>query len=313
MRTGEADRACSATGRGPTRHGLVASVRGRLVARDDAGAALILALIFLVVAALALTALVTFAGGSLLNTSHLKSERGLQYAASSATDVAIQAVRYTSDYYGTYNVHGYTVPVTPPVNCLGPSTMSFSATGHPTSGPTAPRTFKMAVDCQGTANSPFTVHGTTGTASVQSSGTVVTASLFRGTPTSVTFLGYTVTDSAGAIPATPPAVIVAENNTAHTVSVTGTVGTATGDTLTLGPTVERKISFYTCRPTGAHTPTHPCSASNYLVHAVVWFNDVSPTPTVGMHCSLTGTTPPPTPTCGTAMVVKEWESSYANH
>jgi hypothetical protein len=286
---------------------LVRSATRKLAARDDAGAALILALVFLIVAALALVALVTFAGGSLLNAANLKSQRAVEYSADSTADVAIQAVRYSANYYGELQSSGYTAPDTPPVNCLGAPWMSLSPTGNPTTSPSA-RVEKIAVDCQGTKISALPVQGPKGTARVEPSGTVVTATLFRGT---ATFVGFSIADSKKAIPATPPTVVVSEDNSAGTVVVTRGVGTATADTLMLRPNVERKVTFFACRPTGAPTPTHPCNASHFIVRAVVDFGDVSRTSRTGKSIWLCGTST--TATCGTKMIIEEWVSNYANH
>jgi hypothetical protein len=70
------------------------------VKRDETGAILLLALVFSVVIALILLALVTLAGNDLLNTTNLKSQRNVEYAADGATTAAVQAVRNS---YLAYN------------------------------------------------------------------------------------------------------------------------------------------------------------------------------------------------------------------
>ncbi|HAM01853.1 MAG TPA: hypothetical protein DCQ30_06445 [Acidimicrobiaceae bacterium] len=62
----------------------------------DAGAALVLALVFLVAIGLVLSALVSLAGANLLNTSNLQGERNVEYAGDAAVDGAIQSVRHTA-------------------------------------------------------------------------------------------------------------------------------------------------------------------------------------------------------------------------
>jgi hypothetical protein len=63
--------------------------------RDESGAVLILALIFLVAVSLIVTALLTFVGTSLSATTAFNSERNLEYAATSTVNLAIQQTRYT--------------------------------------------------------------------------------------------------------------------------------------------------------------------------------------------------------------------------
>jgi hypothetical protein len=63
-------------------------------ARDDAGATLILALIFLVVISLTVIGLVRWTGNDLSNTSKFVGAQSVQSAANSANQFAIQFVRY---------------------------------------------------------------------------------------------------------------------------------------------------------------------------------------------------------------------------
>ncbi len=86
--------------------------------RED-GAILVLALVFMVVIALMLMALVDFSGNDLVNTSNLLSQQALEYSASGGANVAIQTVRYSDDTY--------------------PSLAPCFATGNPIkTGPNAP-------------------------------------------------------------------------------------------------------------------------------------------------------------------------------
>ena len=64
--------------------------------RDETGAVLVLALVFLGVAGVIIGSLVTWSSNDLLNTSNLQGARSLAYSAGGATDVAIQSARYTS-------------------------------------------------------------------------------------------------------------------------------------------------------------------------------------------------------------------------
>ncbi len=63
--------------------------------RDERGSSLILALVFIVAVSLIITALATWALNDLNNTAVFSSARSLQNAAQSATEVAIQSIRYT--------------------------------------------------------------------------------------------------------------------------------------------------------------------------------------------------------------------------
>jgi hypothetical protein len=63
--------------------------------RDEAGAVLILALLFLVAVGGIVGSLATWATNDLNNTAKFTSARTLQYAVSGATEVAIQNIRYT--------------------------------------------------------------------------------------------------------------------------------------------------------------------------------------------------------------------------
>lgn len=60
----------------------------------EAGAVLVLVLVFLVAIGPILAALVTLSGSNLLNTNNLETQRNLEFAADTYIDGAIQAVRY---------------------------------------------------------------------------------------------------------------------------------------------------------------------------------------------------------------------------
>lgn len=261
---------------------------------DDSGAVLILALMFIIVGALSLTAIVTFAGTALRNTANLKAQRGLEYAGDSATDVAIQAVRYSSHAYDQATGR----MSTPPQTCLGTASIAISATGHPTAA-TAQK-FTMAVDCQGSARSPFTHTGPAAAGSV-SGKTATTATLFSGTPTR--FVGYEIVDSLHAIPST---TFIVPGGGIGSAMLSQSAGTKSGDTLTVVPTVERTVTFFACVRNAPATPI--CSKSNFDVRATVGFNDVSSTGS--FTCP---SVPGPTATCGTSISVKQWLVNIANH
>jgi len=68
--------------------------------RDEEGATLVLALVFMIIIALVLVPLVTLSGNGLQNTSNLLQEQSLEYRSNGAVEVAIQTVRYTDAIYG---------------------------------------------------------------------------------------------------------------------------------------------------------------------------------------------------------------------
>jgi len=76
--------------------------RRRAVGED--GASLIIAMILLMVVSVAVLAVLGFAGNGLLSTAQLKAQRSLEYAADSATNAAVQGVRYSPYAFdgGTY-------------------------------------------------------------------------------------------------------------------------------------------------------------------------------------------------------------------
>ena len=278
-------------------------VRCRLASRDDSGTSLIIALFFIIIVAITITALITFAGGALLNTANLRTQRSREYAANTGTDLAIQAVRYSPSAYDT--ITG--TPVTPPTKCFGPATLSTS--GPSTPSPTSNK-WTVVVYCRGTQvlplshSGPATVHVTDG------STTVTTKTLFK--PGTTSYVGFKLLDSGGAFPTTDTAVILPPPPTSTgTVKLSaGAVRTVTNDTLTVTPIFERTVTFFTCVAKGTTAPAKcptATSKSDYVVHAVVAFDDVTPTDHRALCGSFTGN-----PTCGTAMSVKQWVVQPAN-
>jgi Tfp pilus assembly protein PilX len=65
------------------------------VTHDDSGSVLILALVFLVAVSLVVTALVSWVGDDLRNTSNFKAARSLEYASGGAVQLEIQITRYS--------------------------------------------------------------------------------------------------------------------------------------------------------------------------------------------------------------------------
>jgi hypothetical protein len=80
----------------------------RTTKRDESGAALILALIFMVITGITVTALLTYGDASLLNTPVYLSVQTREAAANAATNIAVQTVRYSDPSLGS----GYCPPFT---------------------------------------------------------------------------------------------------------------------------------------------------------------------------------------------------------
>lgn len=255
--------------------------RTRSALQDESGVTLLLALVFIVIGALALTALITFAGGALLNTANLNSQRTLEYAADSATDVAIQNVRYQPTYYPS-----------------GGSCLTHTSSASPS---ITVDTRAIAVYCSGktTSNAAFIVGGSHGSI-LATRKKAVAATLFKVTPVGTsTFKGYEITDSKKQILATT--FIVAENLSSHSATLSKTaMGTSSTDTFTLVPPKERIVTFYTCL--ADHSP---CNAGNAIVMATADFDDSS---SAGHDCTSSSSR-----TCGTSMAITEWIERYANH
>lgn len=86
----------------------------RVDVRDDSGAVLLLALIFVLVVGLAGGALLTLSGSSLAQTSALGADRSATYAAESAIEVAIAHLREDT---ALKNTPGYSTDGSAPVAC----------------------------------------------------------------------------------------------------------------------------------------------------------------------------------------------------
>src|SRR6185437_4634592 len=86
-----------------TRHYILAKSRvstlearaGKTTERNETGAVLVLALIFLVTVGLISTALLQWSSNDLKNTSNFKAGRSVVYAAGGATEAAIWSARYS--------------------------------------------------------------------------------------------------------------------------------------------------------------------------------------------------------------------------
>jgi len=91
--------------------GTIATAR-TIRSRDEAGAVLVLAIVFLVVVGMIVGALAAWTANDLNNTATFTSARSLQYAIGGATNVAIQSIRYTP-------LLGSTLNASPPSYCWG--------------------------------------------------------------------------------------------------------------------------------------------------------------------------------------------------
>ena len=90
--------------------------------RDESGAVLVLALIFLVAVSLIVTALLTFVGTSLKSTGAFSTERNLEFATTDAVNLAIANTRYSFD--------ANLLDAPAPQSCLSPA---YPVTGGATS------------------------------------------------------------------------------------------------------------------------------------------------------------------------------------
>lgn len=255
-----------------SRHWLVAE-------RDETGAALILALVFVVVGALSLLGLVTFTGSALINSAQLQTQRNLEYAADGATDIAVQAVRYRPSAF----------TASPPQACLGAASVTLD--GHP-----------FSVYCHGYITD-IPIGGTPTGSTTSGSTQVRTVALFS---IGTTFIGYEISDVSGAIPTTPPTFVLSQTHANGTAILSASATeTEAHDTFILNPTIQRTVTFYTC--SAAEAPLCAASTAGAQSHAevvaTVGFSDVSAT---GSSACATTSAEKASTTCGTAMVVKKW-------
>jgi hypothetical protein len=107
--------------------------------RDETGAVLILALVFLLIGVVIAGALTGALTNDLANSNNFASARSLQYAARSATDLAIQRIRYTPLVYNPLTGEAQTLNASPPSYCWGNGPVSElpnDANGKAIDGPT---------------------------------------------------------------------------------------------------------------------------------------------------------------------------------
>ena len=222
------------------------TVRSGPHVRDEAGASLVLALLFLVVIGLIVGGLASWTANDLSNTTKFQQDRAAQYALSSASQLAIQNIRYTP-LLGT----NQTLNASPPSYCWG----AAQPTGTPQLGtvseltvqnyqvalwcstvwnPTSASTRVVTVSACLTSNIPTPPTGSTLT-SIQAAATQCAAN--PGLQTIVTFDDY----SAGNPSLNPGVCLSPPNGTCGSgmtlnSSTIGTVNpTVTGLSSTQGP------------------------------------------------------------------------------
>lgn len=81
--------------------------------RDESGATLILALVFVLIASFSVLGLVTLTGNDLTSTGNFRSERALEYAADGAADAALAATRATDNYGAPTQASSVCMPAAP--------------------------------------------------------------------------------------------------------------------------------------------------------------------------------------------------------
>jgi hypothetical protein len=96
--------------------------------RDEAGAILILALVYIISISMVVGALADFAMNDLNNTNQFSSASTLHYAATSVTDVAIQTIRYTPIPADPTQAEEQGLQATPLGNCWTPPVVSGNYT-----------------------------------------------------------------------------------------------------------------------------------------------------------------------------------------
>jgi large repetitive protein len=116
--------------RGRTRNSRTLRAHG---ARDEAGAVLILALVYLVAVSVIVGGLTDWAMNDLKNTGNFSSARSTQTAATSAVETAIQSIRYAPLLFATSSASQQTLNASPPVPCWGngasPSGLTAASVG----------------------------------------------------------------------------------------------------------------------------------------------------------------------------------------
>ena len=205
--------------------------------REDRGAALLIALLFMTVGSLLAISLANSAGNNLLNTSTLRVQRSLEYAADGGLDGAIQSARYHNGA------------------CLA----SFPPSGSPplqvTSG------LYVNVQCSGT---PIEVTTTTNSSILASAG----GGLFVPQDS-----GMLVSGSC--IPGTPAVTYISPTQLSMTpAKATGNCGSTSPNPPVVAASQQRTDLFLACV---SSSPISMCSSSSAVGTAIVTFSDTDST------------------------------------
>ena len=92
---------------------------GRGRPRDESGAVLILALVFLVTVSVIVGALTDWVTNDLMNTASFNSTQTLNSSATNAVTLGVQSIRYTPLLYNTSTLADETLNASPPSYCWG--------------------------------------------------------------------------------------------------------------------------------------------------------------------------------------------------
>ena len=272
---------------------------------DEAGAVLVLALLFLVVVGLIVGGLASWTANNLSNTVKFQQDRNAQYALSSVSQVAIQNIRYTP-LLGT----NQTLNASPPSYCWGttaPSELTVlgyqvaawcSTVWNPTSGSTRVVTVSACLTAVVPDTNPAKCAAAPGLQTIvtfddySAQNPTVNPGVCISPPNGTCGSGMTINSSTiGTVnptvsliqsPAEGPAEGPATGGTVLTVTGTGFVPNSSG-----------------CSPAGT-----ACSTTVNFVHATASANIVIPAigVTVNSDTSLSVTTPPAT-TVGSYYVI----------
>ena len=116
--------------------------------RDESGAVLVLALIFMVAVGLIVGGLASWTSNDLKNALNFQSARNAQYALSSTSQVAIQNIRYTPLLGGVDGGDGgATLNASPPSYCWAPTPFTAPPAGDSYVSELTVQNYQVAVWC----------------------------------------------------------------------------------------------------------------------------------------------------------------------
>lgn len=120
--------------------------------RDERGATLILAMVFLVLGSFLIVSLATYSESSLFGVANYKTQRNLEYAADGATNAAIQALRYKVGTLPQNNCPSF--PSSGPTTAINGVPIQVTCTWQPTSS--SPPQWTVTFSARYCAASPCT-------------------------------------------------------------------------------------------------------------------------------------------------------------